>query len=154
MTIGYALLLSTLTQSYFETAVAAIGYERASAETYKTFFFPSKPRGKFAGKPVLFPDVLFTRRYFVPVFITLDTAQRVRKTRRRCVRHPLLVQQKSASLQTSCVPVHLAWGRKQMTFGRQSRPSSCDANTARRGANNLGVGRKAAFEACMKLRAV
>ena len=35
--------------------VASIGYERATAETYKTFFFPSKPRGKFAGKPVLFP---------------------------------------------------------------------------------------------------
>ena len=28
------------------------------ARNYKTFFFPSKPRGKFAGKPILYPEML------------------------------------------------------------------------------------------------
>ena len=71
MTLTAALLLATLTTSYLEIAVAAIGYERAAAETYKTFFFPSKPRGKFAGKPVLYPRMLSVRRYFVPVFVAI-----------------------------------------------------------------------------------
>ena len=48
-----------------------IGYERATAETYKTFFFPSKPRGKFAGKPVLHPQMLTQRYYFVPVYVSI-----------------------------------------------------------------------------------
>ncbi|HMC56568.1 MAG TPA: hypothetical protein VKH19_15435 [Gemmatimonadaceae bacterium] len=71
MTVSFALLLSLLSDSYVEIAIAAIGYERAAAETYKTFFFPSKPRGKFAGKPVLFPHMLSMRRYFVPVFVAI-----------------------------------------------------------------------------------
>jgi hypothetical protein len=60
-----------LTNSYLQLAVAAIGYERAVAETYKTFFFPSKPRGKFAGKPVLFPAMLTRRQYFVPAYAAI-----------------------------------------------------------------------------------
>ena len=36
MTIAFALLLSFLTQSYLYLAVAAIGYERAAVETWKT----------------------------------------------------------------------------------------------------------------------
>ena len=71
MTLTATLLLATLTASYIEMAIAAIGYERAAAETYKTFFFPSKPRGKFAGKPVLYPRMLSVRRYFVPVFVAI-----------------------------------------------------------------------------------
>jgi hypothetical protein len=35
----------------------------ATIETYKTFFFPNKPRGKFAGKPILFPRILEQRKY-------------------------------------------------------------------------------------------
>ena len=69
MTMTYAFLFSLLTDSYLLIALAALGYERATIETYKTFFFPNKPRGKFAGKPINFPDML-TRRYrFVPVYV-------------------------------------------------------------------------------------
>ena len=71
LTVVFALLLAQLTTSYLQLAVAAIGYERAVAETYKTFFFPSKPRGKFAGKPVLFPHMLTRRQYFVPAYAVI-----------------------------------------------------------------------------------
>ena len=71
LTVMFALLLARLTDSYLEVAVASIGYERAAAETYKTFFFPSKPRGKFAGKPVLFPDMLARRQYFIPAYVAI-----------------------------------------------------------------------------------
>ena len=74
MTVAFSLLLSHLTGSYLEVAVAAIGYERATAETYKTFFFPSKPRGKFAGKPVLYPEMLERRIYFVPAYVAIWAA--------------------------------------------------------------------------------
>jgi hypothetical protein len=50
-------------------ALAAEGFTVATLETWKTFFFPSKPRGKFAGKPILFPDMLRMRKYFVPVYV-------------------------------------------------------------------------------------
>jgi hypothetical protein len=72
--IIYALLLSRLTSDLLLIAAGAIGYERATAETYKTFFFPSKPRGKFAGKPVLHPEMLERRRYFVPVYVGICVA--------------------------------------------------------------------------------
>jgi hypothetical protein len=74
MTVLFALLLSLLTDSYLQTTVAAIGYERAAAETYKTFFFPSKPRGKFVGKPVLYPEMLARRRRFVPAYVVISLA--------------------------------------------------------------------------------
>ena len=74
MTVLFALLLSRLTDGYLEATVAAIGYERAAAETYKTFFFPSKPRGKFAGKPVLYPEMLVHRRRFVPAYVAIWAA--------------------------------------------------------------------------------
>ena len=71
MTVLFAVLLSRITESHLQVAVGAIGFERAAAETYKTFFFPSKPRGKFAGKPVLFPEMLMRRRYFVPAYVAI-----------------------------------------------------------------------------------
>ena len=71
MTVTYTLLLSSLTGSVLHAAVAAIGFERATAETYKTFFFPNRPRGKFAGKPILFPEMLVRRRRLVPVFAAI-----------------------------------------------------------------------------------
>jgi hypothetical protein len=52
-------------------ALAAEGFTVATLETYKTFFFPSKPRGKFAGKPVLFPRMLQVRRRFLPVYVLI-----------------------------------------------------------------------------------
>lgn len=71
MTIAFAFVLAQMTDSYFQVAVAAIGYERAAAETYKTFFFPRKPRGKFAGKPIRFPDMLRHRRFVIPIFVAI-----------------------------------------------------------------------------------
>jgi hypothetical protein len=71
MTVVFALLLSRLTDSCLQATVAALGYERAAAETYKTFFFPSRPRGKFAGKPVLYPEMLGRRRRFVPAYVAI-----------------------------------------------------------------------------------
>ena len=71
LTVLLALLLSRFTDSYLHVAVASMGFERATTETYKTFFLPSKPRGKFAGKPILFPDMLRRRRYFVPAYVAI-----------------------------------------------------------------------------------
>ena len=68
-TMFYAVILSFFTDSYLFIALAALGYERASIETYKTFFFPNKPRGKFAGKPILYPDMLTRRQRFVPLYV-------------------------------------------------------------------------------------
>jgi hypothetical protein len=67
----YAILLACFTKSYLFICVGALGYTVATIETYKTFFFPSKPRGKFAGKPILFPGMLSFRQRFVPVYITI-----------------------------------------------------------------------------------
>lgn len=66
---SYAALLSLFTGSLILAALGGAGYTVATLETYKTFFFPSKPRGKFAGKPILFPEMLVRRRRFVPVFV-------------------------------------------------------------------------------------
>ena len=74
MTVIYALLLSRITSDGLQIAAASIGFERATAETYKTFFFPSRPRGKFSGKPILFPEMLRRRRLFVPAYAAITGA--------------------------------------------------------------------------------
>jgi hypothetical protein len=71
MTVVAALVLSRFTDSALLMAVGAIGYERAAAETYKTFFFPSRPRGKFSGKPIAHPSMLRHRRHFVIPFAAI-----------------------------------------------------------------------------------
>jgi len=60
--------VSQFTTSWPVIAIAAEGFTVASIETYKTFFFPHKPRGKFAGKPILFPEHLERRKRFVPLY--------------------------------------------------------------------------------------
>lgn len=67
----YGLLVSNFTESYPLIALCAIGFTVATLETYKTFFFPSTPRGKFARKPILFPAMLERRRYFVPLYVLI-----------------------------------------------------------------------------------
>jgi len=67
----YGVMISFFTNSYVLIALCGIGYTVATLETYKTFFFPSKPRGKFAGKPILFPDMLKTRQKFVPLYVAI-----------------------------------------------------------------------------------
>lgn len=74
MTVAWAVLLSGLADSVLQAAVGAIGFERATAETYKTFCFPSRPRGKFAGKPILFPEMLAHRRWLVPAYVAIWAA--------------------------------------------------------------------------------
>ena len=66
---GWALLLAQLTSDLVVVTLAATGYTIATTESYKTFLFPSRPRGKFAGKPVRFPDVLRKRNRVVPVYL-------------------------------------------------------------------------------------
>jgi hypothetical protein len=66
-----AFLLAHLTPHFVLIAFAAAGYTVAMIETYKTFFFPGKPRGKFAGKPILYPDMLVRRQRFIPVYVAI-----------------------------------------------------------------------------------
>ncbi len=66
---GFAYLLYTLGATPAQGMMGAIGYTVATTETWKTFFFPSVPRGKFAGKPILFPEMLRRRQYFVPLYV-------------------------------------------------------------------------------------
>lgn len=68
MSAMYALVLSNFTDNYVLMALGGLGYTVASIETYKTFFFPSRPRGKFAGKPILHPQYLAMRKRFVPLY--------------------------------------------------------------------------------------
>jgi hypothetical protein len=67
----FAAGLATLSGDLLLTALAATGYTVATTETYKPFFFPSKPRGKFAGMPVRFPRMLRERRRFVPLYLAI-----------------------------------------------------------------------------------
>ena len=74
ITASYALLLSLFTDSYLYISVGALGYTVATIETYKTFFFPSKPRGKFAGKEIKYPEMLKRRQRFVPLYVSIWVA--------------------------------------------------------------------------------
>ncbi len=74
LTTVFTLLLFPLAPSVLLAAIAAVGYERATSENYKTFFFPSRPRGKFAGKPVTHPQMLLRRRRFVPAYVSIRVA--------------------------------------------------------------------------------
>jgi hypothetical protein len=71
MAAGYALILSYVTDNLAAVVIAAEGFVIATTESYKTFFFPSKPRGKFAGKPILFPEMLRKRQFFVPLYVAI-----------------------------------------------------------------------------------
>jgi hypothetical protein len=64
----YAALLWSFTHDLLLTGLAALGFTVATLETYKTFFFPSVPRGKFAGKAILFPHMIQRRKWFVPLY--------------------------------------------------------------------------------------
>jgi hypothetical protein len=64
----YAAMVAQLTDSIVIIPLAALGFTVATIETYKTFFFPSKPRGKFAGKPILYPEMLERRRKFAVLY--------------------------------------------------------------------------------------
>ncbi len=67
----YAWVAGNLTDNWVVIAMCSIGFTVASIETYKTFFFPSKPRGKFAGKPILFPDMVQRRKPFAWLYVAI-----------------------------------------------------------------------------------
>ncbi len=68
---AYAALLWRLTADPVAIAFAATGLTIATLETYKTFFFPARPRGKFAGKPIRFPAMLRRRNLAVPLYVAI-----------------------------------------------------------------------------------
>jgi hypothetical protein len=70
----YAALLWRLSGDPVVVALAATGLTIATLETYKTFFFPGRPRGKFAGKPVLYPGMLSRRNVAVPLYVSIWAA--------------------------------------------------------------------------------
>lgn len=67
----YGIFVASLTVNYVFIFLGAIGYTVATIETYKTFFFPHRPRGKFVGKTPLFPEFLQTRYRFVPLYVLI-----------------------------------------------------------------------------------
>ncbi len=69
--LGYALLLASFTTSAVYAAMGALGYTVATLETYKTFFKPNIPRGKFAGKEIRYPEWLQKRYRFVPLYVAI-----------------------------------------------------------------------------------
>jgi hypothetical protein len=66
--LGWAVLVACVTTHHLFIVLCGLGYTVATIETYKTFFLPSRPRGKFAGKPILFPELLTWRQRFVPLY--------------------------------------------------------------------------------------
>jgi hypothetical protein len=58
----WSAVMAFFTENWVFIGLAGIGYTVATIETYKTFFFPNKPRGKFAGKPILYPQILEKRK--------------------------------------------------------------------------------------------
>ena len=72
--IFWAEVVSWFSRDFIHIALCGLGYTVATIETYKTFFFPNKPRGKFAGKPVLFPGLLTWRYRFAPLYAAIWVA--------------------------------------------------------------------------------
>ena len=72
--LAYAFMLANFTDNYLYICFGALGFTIGTIETYKTFFFPSKPRGKFAGKEIQFPEMLEKRQYFVPLYAIIWAA--------------------------------------------------------------------------------
>ena len=67
----FAFIAALFTNNIMLITMCSIGFTVATIETYKTFFFPSKPRGKFSGKPILFPEMLQKRQKFVPLYVCI-----------------------------------------------------------------------------------
>lgn len=65
----YAFIASLFTTNLLIITMCSIGFTIASIETYKTFFFLDRPRGKFQGKPISHPDQLTKRKRFVPLYL-------------------------------------------------------------------------------------
>ena len=71
ISLFWAAVMAFFTRDWVMLSVAGAGYSVATIETYKTFFFPNKPRGKFAGKPVLYPEMLERRKPVVFLYAAI-----------------------------------------------------------------------------------
>jgi len=67
----YAFVASIFTSNLLIITMCSIGFTIASIETYKTFFFLDRPRGKFQGKPITNPEMLEFRKKFVPFYVAI-----------------------------------------------------------------------------------
>jgi hypothetical protein len=72
--LSWAMVVAWFSRDFLHIALCGLGYTVATIETYKTFFFPNKPRGKFAGKPILFPRLLTWRYRFAPLYAAIWVA--------------------------------------------------------------------------------
>lgn len=70
----WSFLVACFSRDYLFITLCGLGYTVATIETYKTFFFPNKPRGKFAGKPIGFPEFLTWRYRFAPLYAAIWVA--------------------------------------------------------------------------------
>jgi hypothetical protein len=70
----WSIVMAFFTTNWVFLGIAGIGFTVATIETYKTFFFPSKPRGKFAGKPILYPEMLERRRVVAVLYVCIWVA--------------------------------------------------------------------------------
>ena len=71
ISLFWAAVMAFFTRDWVMLSVAGAGYSVATIETYKTFFFPNKPRGKFAGKPVTHPEMLERRKPVVYLYAAI-----------------------------------------------------------------------------------
>lgn len=69
--LGFALLLTRLTDSYLVVAFGALGLTIATIETHKKFGDAMDAPGKFSGKPVTHPEMYRQRRRLVPVYAAI-----------------------------------------------------------------------------------
>lgn len=65
----FALVASFFTNNLLMITMCSIGFTIMSIETYKTFFFLDRPRGKFQGMPISHPEWLTKRKKFVPLYV-------------------------------------------------------------------------------------
>ena len=72
--LTWSTVMAFFTTNWVLMGLAGIGFTIATIETYKTFFFPSKPRGKFAGKPILYPEILEKRKYVAILYAAIWAA--------------------------------------------------------------------------------
>ncbi len=67
----FAVVASLFTNNLVLITMCSIGFTIMSIETYKTFFFLDRPRGKFQGMPVTHPEWETKRKKFVPLYVSI-----------------------------------------------------------------------------------
>ena len=67
----WSSFIACLSADYLYISLCGLGFTVATIETYKTFFFPNRPRGKFAGKRILHPHLLTWRYRFAPLYAAI-----------------------------------------------------------------------------------